>query len=210
MILQELHAAVEGGDAIRARSVTATLIEQGGGAGEILNGALLPAMALVGARFRDRDIFLPDVLLAARAMKASLGLLEPLLLRDAVPAAGTVVIGTVRGDLHDIGKNLVSIMLQGAGYRVVDLGSDIEADAFIDAALHAEASVIGMSALLTTTMTGMEAVIQRIVARGLSDQLRTIVGGAPLSANFAREIGADGFAPDAVSAVEQVRALVAR
>lgn len=137
-----------------------------------------------------------------------MAILEPLLLRDRVPDAGAVVIGTVRGDLHDIGKNLVSIMLQGGGFRVVDLGTDVEPDAFIDAALDEGAEVIAMSALLTTTMTEMAAVIERIAERGLRDRLRTIIGGAPVNAAFAEEIGADGYAPDATAAVARIRALV--
>jgi 5-methyltetrahydrofolate--homocysteine methyltransferase len=210
MNFDDLHGAVETGDAPRARTITAAMLDADAAASEILNRALLPAMAVVGTRFREREIFLPDVLLAARAMKASVALLEPQLLRDAVPSAGIVVLGAVRGDLHDIGKNLVSVMLQGAGFRVVDLGTDVEPDAFIDAALENNAAVIGMSALLTTTMTEMRAVIERIESRGVRGRLRTIVGGAPVNAAFAAEIGADDFAPDAVTAVERVRALVAR
>ncbi len=208
--LDELSAAIQAGDAAATRERTTGLVEGGTSPAEILNGALLPGMSVVGVRFRDREIFLPDVLLAARAMKAAMNVIAPLLLRDAVPSAGVVVLGTVRGDLHDIGKNLVSVMLQGAGYRIVDLGSDIEPDAFIDAAVEAGASVIGMSALLTTTMTAMGEVVKRIEERGLHGRIRTVVGGAPLTASFAEEIGADAYAPDAVSAVERVAALVAR
>lgn len=210
MTLLQLHAAIETGDASQARAITGALVAEGSAAAEVLRGALLPAMGVVGTRFRDGEIFLPDVLLAARAMKASMTLLEPLLRRDSVPAAGAVVLGTVRGDFHDIGKNLVAVMLEGAGYRVVDLGTDVEPDAFIDAALENGASVIGMSALLTTTMTEMGAVIRRIELRGVGDRLRTIVGGAPVNADFAREIGANDYAPDAVTAVARVRALVIR
>ena len=208
MNLLELHTAIEEGDDARARSITTSLIDGGSAAADILNGGLLPAMTLVGARFREREIFLPDVLLAARAMKASVALLEPLLLRDAVPSAGVVVLGTVRGDLHDIGKNLVSVMLQGAGYRVIDLGSDVEPDVFIDAALQHDARVIGMSALLTTTMTEMSAVVRRLRERGVRERVRIIVGGAPVTPAFANEIGADGYAPDAVTAIAHVRAMV--
>lgn len=197
----ELRGSIERGDAAAAHARTAALIASGAAPVTILDEALLPGMAAVGVRFRDREIFLPDVLLAARAMKASMALLEPLLLRDSVPASGVIVMGTVRGDLHDIGKNLVAVMLQGAGWRVVDLGTDVEPDAFIDAALREDAPLIGMSALLTTTMTAMAEVIERIAHRGLCASLRTLVGGAPLTAAFASEIGADGFAPDAVSAV---------
>lgn len=208
--MKELSEAVQRGDAATAKTMTEALVTRGATAAEILNGALLPGMAIVGTRFRDREIFLPDVLLAARAMKAAIKIIEPLLVRDSVPSAGVVVLGTVRGDLHDIGKNLVSVMLQGAGYRVIDLGNDVDADRFIDAAAGEGASVIGMSALLTTTMTEMAAVISRIAERGLGDRLKTIIGGAPINAAYAREIGADAYAPDAVSAVETIAALVAR
>ncbi len=208
--IEELRAAIERGQAPVAKAATEALIEAGAGPASILDGALLPGMSAVGVRFRDREIFLPDVLLAARAMKASMSLLEPLLLRDGVPASGIVVIGTVRGDLHDIGKNLVSVMLQGGGYKVVDLGTDVEPDAFIDAALEMNAPVIAMSALLTTTMTEMAAVIERIARRGLRERIRTLVGGAPVTAAFASEIGADAFARDAVSAVAQAGELAGR
>ena len=203
----ELSLAIQSGDAAAARSTTTDLVASGTVPADLLNRALLPAMSVVGARFRDRDIFLPDVLLAARAMKAAMAVLEPLLLRDRVASAGVIVLGTVRGDLHDIGKNLVSVMLQGAGYKVVDLGSDVEPDAFVDAALESGASVIGLSALLTTTMTQMAAVVRRIDERGLRGHVRTIIGGAPLSTDFARQIGADDYAPDAMTAVDRIRAM---
>jgi 5-methyltetrahydrofolate--homocysteine methyltransferase len=208
--IEDLRAAIERGDAPAAHEAAAELIGSGASPAALLDGALLPAMSAVGVRFRDREIFLPDVLLAARAMKAAMALLEPLLLRDRIPSAGVVVLGTVRGDLHDIGKNLVSVMLQGAGWRVGDLGTDVGPDAFIDAALEAEAPLIGMSALLTTTMTEMGEVVERIAQRDLRGRLRTLVGGAPLSAAFAAEIGADGFAPDAVSAVARAAELAGR
>jgi 5-methyltetrahydrofolate--homocysteine methyltransferase len=209
MSFDELRAAIQSGDATTAQTLTSALVESGSVPAEILNSALLPAMSVVGARFRDREIFLPDVLLAARAMKAAMSVIEPLLLRDRVPSAGAIVLGTVRGDLHDIGKNLVSVMLQGAGYRVVDLGSDVSPEHFIDAALDEGATVIGMSALLTTTMTEMAAVVRRIRERELGGRLRTIVGGAPLSEGFAREIGADEYASDAMTAVDRVKAMMA-
>jgi 5-methyltetrahydrofolate--homocysteine methyltransferase len=210
MSLEDLRDSVERGDAAGAAAATEALLASGGGAGSILDGALLPAMAAVGVRFRDREIFLPDVLLAARAMKASMRLLEPLLIRDSVSSSGVVVIGTVRGDLHDIGKNLVAVMLQGAGFRVIDLGTDVEPDSFIDAAVDAGARLIAVSALLTTTMTAMGGVVDRIRERGLQDRLSVLVGGAPVTDEFAREIGADGFAPDAVSAVARAGELVGR
>lgn len=175
---------------------------------EILNDGLIAGMNVVGEQFRLREIFLPDVLLAARAMYAGLDLLKPLLARDGVPTAGRVVIGSVHGDLHDIGKNLVGIMLKGAGFEVLDLGHDVPAGRFVDSAQEHEASVIGLSALLTTTMPVMKDVVELVRARGLAGRVRVIVGGAPVSEAWAREIGADSYGYDAANAVERVRALV--
>jgi 5-methyltetrahydrofolate--homocysteine methyltransferase len=175
---------------------------------DILDRGLLGGMAVVGERFRDREIFLPDVLLAARAMHGAMGVLKPLLVGQRTSAKGKVVLGTVSGDLHDIGKNLVGILLEGAGFDVVDLGTDVSADAFVDAAIESGAGVIGMSALLTTTMTGMADVVRLVHESGLGDRVATIVGGAPVTKAFAREIGADGYAPDASSAVETIGRLV--
>ena len=169
--------------------------------------ALLAGMAVVGRRFKQREIFLPDVLLAARAMHAALRPLKPLLIAENVPTRGTVVIGTVRGDLHDIGKNLVGIMLQGAGFDVVDLGTDVAAERFVDTAVETGASVIAMSALLTTTMAHMRDVVELLSERGLRDRIRTIVGGAPVTEAYAREIGADAYAFDATSAAERIGVL---
>ncbi len=173
----------------------------------ILNDGLLAGMAEVGRRFKAHEIFLPDVLLAARAMHAGLELLEPLLANEDVQPRGTVILGTVAGDQHDIGKTLVGIMLRGAGYEVVDLGIDIGPEFFVDAALEHEAPVIGMSALLTTTMPAMGAVIRHVNERNLTGKVQTLVGGAPVTREFALEIGADAFAYDAASAVETVDAL---
>lgn len=175
---------------------------------EVLSKGLLAGMDVVGEQFREREIFLPDVLLAARAMYAGLDVLRPHLAREGVPTAGTVVIGSVKGDLHDIGKNLVGIMLKGAGFEVVDLGNDVPAERFVEAAEQSGAQVVGMSALLTTTMAGMARVVELVASGGLSGRVKTIVGGAPVSERFAREIGADAYAYDAASAVERVRSLV--
>ena len=165
-------------------------------------------MQVVGQRFRAHEIFLPDVLLAARAMVAGVDLIRPRLEGRELPRRGTVVIGSVRGDLHDIGKNLVGIMLRGAGFEVVDLGNDVAPERFVDAAVASDAGVIGMSALLTTTMTVMKEVVDLLRARGLDGRIRTIVGGAPVSEAFAREIGADAHGYDAANAVERVGALL--
>jgi 5-methyltetrahydrofolate--homocysteine methyltransferase len=209
-LLDSLSTALQAGDRDRVAALTAEALAGGIAPADVLGLALLPGMKIVGDKFREHELFLPDVLLAARAMAASMDLLKPRLIAEKVPLAGRCVLGTVKGDLHDIGKNLVAILLQGAGFEVIDLGVDVEPSRFLDAALAHDARVIGMSALLTTTMTGMREVVALIAARGLSGRVRTIVGGAPLSAAFAAEIGADAYAADAASAVERVRALVER
>ena len=208
-ILTRIAASVERGEDDLAHGLVTEAVAQGRPPGEILDAGLVAGMNVVGEQFRQREIFLPDVLLAARAMYAGLDVLKPLLAREGVPRAGTVVIGTVRGDLHDIGKNLVGIMLRGAGFEVLDLGNDVAPERFVDEAVAGGASVIGMSALLTTTMSGMKDVVDLIRTRGLQGRLRTIVGGAPVSEAFANEIGADAYGYDATNAVERVRMLVA-
>jgi 5-methyltetrahydrofolate--homocysteine methyltransferase len=208
-ILSTLSTEIQNGNDAAVRESTRAAIDAGIAPSEILDQALLPAMAVVGDRFRVHEIFLPDVLLAARAMHAAMALLKPLLVRDDVPPSGRVVVGTVVGDVHDIGKNLVATLLQGAGFEVIDLGTDVSPDRFVDAAVDAGAPVIGMSALLTTTMIGMRDVVDLVRARGLADTVATIVGGAPVTAEFAREIGADAWAADAPSAVDRIRTLIA-
>lgn len=208
-ILSTLSTGIQNGNDAAVRESTRAAIDAGIAPAEILDQALLPAMAVVGDRFRVHEIFLPDVLLAARAMHAAMALLKPLLVRDDVPPSGRVVVGTVVGDVHDIGKNLVATLLQGAGFEVIDLGTDVSPDRFVDAAVDAGAPVIGMSALLTTTMIGMRDVVDLVRARGLAGTLATIVGGAPVTAEFAREIGADAWAADAPSAVDRIRTLIA-
>jgi 5-methyltetrahydrofolate--homocysteine methyltransferase len=165
-------------------------------------------MNVVGELFRRHEIFLPEVLLAARAMQRGIDLLKPLMIGEGIPAVGKVVIGTAHGDLHDIGKNLVGIMLKGAGIEVIDLGNDVSAERFVDAAVEAGAPVIGISALLTTTMSSMKGVVDLLRERGLAGKIRTIIGGAPVSKDFADEIGADAYGYDAANAVEQVKSLL--
>ncbi len=206
-LLTTLSAHLQNGDDKAVTALTRDALERGVAPSEILDRALLPGMAAVGVRFRDRQIYLPDVLLAARAMKSAMTLLQPLLAGAHAAPAGKIVLGTVSGDIHDIGKNLVAFLLQGGGFEVIDLGTDVDAGQFVDAAVNEGASVIGMSALLTTTMIAMRDVVQAIEDRGLTGRIRTIIGGAPVSAEFAREIGADAYAPDAPSAVDAVRAL---
>jgi 5-methyltetrahydrofolate--homocysteine methyltransferase len=206
--LATLSAHLQAGDDRAVRALTEAAIRDGVPPAAILERALLPGMAIVGARFREREIFLPDVLLVARAMHGAMALLKPQLAARDVPAAGTVVLGTVRGDIHDIGKNLVAFMLEGAGFDVIDLGTDVSPERFVEAAIDGGAAVIGMSALLTTTMTGMAEVVELVRARGLAGRVATIVGGAPLSDAFAREVGADAYACDAPAAVDAIRSLV--
>ncbi len=205
--LHQLSHLLEDGADQEVDALTRGLIDHGVAANAILD-ALLAGMAVVGERFKEHEIFLPDVLLSARAMHAAMKHLKPLLVSEGIPTRGTVVLGTIAGDLHDIGKNLVGIMLQGAGYEIVDLGSDVPPERFVDAAVRSGASVIGMSALLTTTMVRMREVVGLVAERGLSARVRTIVGGAPVTEAFAREIGADAYASDATTAVERIGTLI--
>jgi 5-methyltetrahydrofolate--homocysteine methyltransferase len=207
-ILKRIADALRQGDEQQAGTLTAEALAAGLPAAEILEQGLVAGMNVVGEEFRKREIFLPDVLLAARAMYAGLDLLKPHLASEGVPSRGKIVLGTVKGDLHDIGKNLVGILLKGAGVEVIDLGHDVAPEAFVDTAVREGARLIGMSALLTTTMTRMRDVVALVDERGLRGKVRTIVGGAPLTADFAREIGADGYACDAADAVDRVRALL--
>jgi 5-methyltetrahydrofolate--homocysteine methyltransferase len=207
-ILNELSESVQEGDPSAVSRLTEQAVDGGVPVKEILDGGLIAAMDVVGERFREHEVFLPDVLLAAKAMYAGMDILKPLLMEEDVPTLGKVVIGSVRGDLHDIGKNLVGIMLRGAGFEVIDLGNDVAPERFADVAVEEGASVIGMSALLTTTMPAMKAVVELVERRGLSDGVKTIVGGAPVSADFAREIGADAYGFDAANAVIRVKELV--
>jgi 5-methyltetrahydrofolate--homocysteine methyltransferase len=206
--LKQIAESLERGDDKGVAELTARAIEDAVPASAILDDGLIAGMNVVGERFRVRDIFLPEVLLAARAMYAGMELLKPLLIKEGVPSRGKVVIGSVQGDLHDIGKNLVGIMLKGAGFEIIDLGNDVPPERFVETAVAEGAPVIGMSALLTTTMAGMKSVVDILEQRGLSDKIKVIVGGAPLSREFAREIGADDYGYDAANAVERVSDLM--
>jgi 5-methyltetrahydrofolate--homocysteine methyltransferase len=207
-ILTRLSDSLQKGEDHEVGPLAAKALEEGRSAADVLQKGLIAGMNVVGEEFRLRRIFLPDVLLAARAMYAGLEVLRPHLAKEGVPLRGKVVIGTIKGDLHDIGKNLVGILLKGAGFEVIDLGSDVAPEAFVDAAVREGAPLIGMSALLTTTMTRMREVVALVDRRGLRGEIRTIVGGAPLSPDFAREIGADGYASDGATAVERVKSLL--
>jgi len=207
-VLTNISESLQRGDQHAVAELTRQAIDSGLGAAEILDGGLLAGMDVIGERFGAHEIFLPDVLLAARAMKAGMDLIKPLLVAADVPAQGTVVLGTVKGDVHDIGKNLVGIMLEGAGFSVVDLGTGVDPEVFADTALAEGASVVGLSALLTTTMGGMRDVVDLIRRRDPDSRIRIIVGGAPVSQDFADEIGADGYSYDAGSAVVLVKRLM--
>jgi 5-methyltetrahydrofolate--homocysteine methyltransferase len=208
-LLNQISQALQQGEDERTAELTKQAVAQGAQAKTILDSALVAGMNRVGELFRDQEIFLPDVLVAARAMYAGLDVIKPLLLRDKVQPLGKVVIGTVQGDLHDIGKNLVGIMLRGAGFEVFDLGNDVAPEKFVDAAEREGAQVIGMSALLTTTMPVMKKVSDLVTARGLKGRVKLIIGGAPVTADYARQIGADAYGFDAAAAVETVKRLLA-
>jgi len=208
-LLQRIAKELEEGRAPAVAELTAEAIALEMTADDILQNGLIAGMNVVGEKFRTHQIFLPHVLLAARAMHAGMDLLKPLLIRDAVPTLGKAVLGTVRGDQHDIGKNLVGIMLEGVGFEVIDLGTDVAPEAFLAAVREHGAKVVGMSALLTTTMPVMGEVVALLEEEGLGGEVRTVVGGAPVTKDFAREIGADAYAFDGVSAVDRIRALFA-
>ena len=175
---------------------------------EILNTGLIAAMKEVGARFEAGDFYVPEMLIAARAMQAGLAILKPFLAEGGIKSTGKVVIGTVKGDLHDIGKNLVSMMLEGAGFEIVDLGTDVTPEKFIDAIKQNDATLVGMSALLTTTMSNMKLVMAAMKEAGVREQVKVMIGGAPVTESFAKEIGADGYAPDASRAVTLAKSLM--
>ncbi len=207
-ILTEIAKHLELGEDEEVTRLTAQAIKDHLPAEQILNNGLLTGMNIVGDQFKKHEIFLPDVLMAAKAMQAAMELLKPLLIRDGIPSRGLVVIGTVQGDLHDIGKNLVSIMLRGAGYDIVDLGIDVSPQRFIAAAQEHHASIIAMSALLTTTMPKMKEVVQLLHQKNLHTTIKTLVGGAPLSQKYATEIGANAYAHDGSHAVQCVAQLL--
>jgi 5-methyltetrahydrofolate--homocysteine methyltransferase len=204
-VLQQISESLQKGDDKAVAELTQQAVDAGISAADILNNGLLAGMDVVGQRFGANEIFLPEVLLSARAMHAGMDLIKPMLIADDVPSLGKVVIGTVKGDLHDIGKNLVGIMLKGAGFDVIDLGADVEAEKFVDAAESEDAVVVGLSALLTTTMSGMKDVVELVKSKGLD--VKVIVGGAPVSEDFAKDIGADAYGYDAANAVGLVKEL---
>jgi len=207
MELTEIYQSVIDGDAVRVQAGVQAVLSQGIQADVILQQGLIAAMEEVGKRFEEGEFFVPEMLIAARAMQGGLALLKPHLIESGVKAAGKVAIGTIKGDLHDIGKNLVAMMLEGAGFEVRDLGVDVDPQAFVKA-VQEGAQVIGMSALLTTTMSNMQNTVKALQAAGVRDQVKVLIGGAPVTDAYARQIGADAYASDASSAVRMVRQLM--
>jgi len=206
--LKEIGENLINGQAPKVRELTQAALDKGIEIEKILNEGLIAGMMEVGERFKREEIYLPEVLFAARAMKAGMEVLEPLLLSAGAQPIGKIILGTVKGDVHDVGKNLVGIMLKGAGFEVIDLGVDIAPEKFIDAAKEQGARLIGMSALLGTTIPVMKSTIEALEAAGLKGQIRTMIGGAIVSQSYADKIGADGYAPDAASAVDKAKELL--
>jgi 5-methyltetrahydrofolate--homocysteine methyltransferase len=207
-VKDQLKQAVIDGNGDMVLALTQALLATGVSAREILDEALLPAMAVVGERMRSGECFIPEVLLSARTMQGALELLKPHMVEGDSASLGTVVIGTVEGDLHDIGKNLVAMLLQGAGFEVVNLGTGVTAAQFVAAVREHDAQIIGMSALLTTTLPRMKETIEALTAAGLRDTVKVMVGGAPVTAAYAAEVGADGYGANAGMAVERAQALL--
>ena len=206
--LTRLHEAIVAGDHKTSAAVAREAIDAGLDPLQVLTRYMVPAMDEVGRRFQCEEYFVPELLLSARAMKSALELLRPLLAARGAEPAGRVVIGTVKGDLHDIGKNIVASMLEGGGFEVIDLGADVAPQRFVDAIRERDPHVVCLSALLTVTMPSMKVTIQALRDAGVRDRVKVLVGGAPVSADFAREIGADGFGENATSAVALARKLV--
>ena len=207
-LLKTVYDDVINGDRTAVEAGVRAAMEAGQPVASILNEALIAAMKEVGERFERQDFYVPEMLVAARAMQAGLTILKPHLVQAGVPAAGKVVIGTVKGDLHDIGKSLVGMMLEGAGFEVIDLGTDVGPEKFGEAVRTHKPQLVGMSALLTTTMQNMKSTIEALEDLGVRNQVKVLVGGAPLTDVFAKEIGADGYAPDASRAVTLAKSLL--
>ncbi|MFO8033649.1 MAG: corrinoid protein [Candidatus Bipolaricaulota bacterium] len=207
-MLKPLRDAVLKGDQERAAELTEQALSEGVAAEKIMNEALIAAMGTVGAEFEAEERNVPEMLISAEAMKGAMEILRPKLAEAGVKARGKVLIGTVEGDIHDIGKNLVLMMVEGAGFEVVDLGIEVPAEEFVEAVRKEKPDILGMSALLTTTMVYMEDVIQALKDAGLRDQVKVMLGGAPVTQAYADEIGADGYAGDSTSAVELVKRLL--
>jgi 5-methyltetrahydrofolate--homocysteine methyltransferase len=208
-ILQEIYDSIVDGDQNKARQKVQQAIEANIEPSKILNEAMISAMSKVGQMFEEGEYFVPEMLVSARAMQAGLSLLKPLLVKTDFKALGKVCSRHSKGDLHDIGKNLVCMMLEGAAFEVIDLGVDVSPEKFVEAIKETNANIVAMSALLTTTMPNMKVTIDALIEAGIRDKVKVMVGGAPLTDHYAKEIGADGYAPDASRAAILAKSLVA-
>lgn len=207
-VLMQIVEVLYQGDDESVSSLTQKALDEGIEPGEVLKNGLLAGMDRVGVDFRAGDLFVPEVLISARAMHAGMDILRPLLSESDMASSGKIVIGTVQGDMHDIGKNLVGMMLEGGGFEVIDIGIDLSPDRFVEVVKAERPNIVGMSALLTTTMQNMRHTIDALENAGLREEVSVIIGGAPVTKEYADEIGADGYAPDAGSAVELARSLM--
>ena len=207
-LLEEVNTSVIEGDGDKVEELTRQALDQEVEVKTILNNGLIAAMDVVGQRFESGELFIPEMLIAGEAMARGLNVLRPLFKESGVKPQGTVVIGTVKGDMHSIGKSLVAMMLEGAGFKVIDLGVDINPEQFVKSVKEEEAQLVGMSALLTTTMPSMKATIEALKGAGLTAKLKTMIGGAPVNQEYADKIGADGYAPDAATAVKKAKELL--
>ena len=207
--LDVISEVLQRGDAEKVGELVKKALEENFAPKKILEDGLIKGMDIIGAKFKRNEVYVPEVLIAARAMRVGMEVLRPKLTETGVKSIGKVIIGTVKGDLHDIGKNLVKMMLEGAGFEVVDLGVDVSADKFVEAVKEHQPNIIGMSALLTTTMVNMPEVIKALEVAGLKDKVKIMIGGAPITQNYAEQIGADGYSPDAASAADKAKTFIA-
>ena len=206
-VLQKIASKLYAGEADEVAELVQQALNQGMDPNQVLQGGLIAGMDQVGKDFKAGDLFVPEVLIAARAMHAGMDVLRPLLAKSGVPSAGKYVIGTVKGDLRDIGKNLVKMMVEGAGFEVIDLGTDVAPERFVAAVREHQPQLVGLSALLTTTMMGMKTTVEALQEAGLRTSVKIMIGGAPVTDAFAKQIGADAYAPDAATAVDVARSL---
>ena len=202
-VLEEINELLQKGKAGDVKTLVQKAIDEKIAVKQILEKGLMAGMNIIGEKFKNNEVYVPEVLIAARAMNAGIGILKPLLVQEGIQAKGTVVLGTVKGDLHDIGKNLVKMMMEGQGLEVIDMGTDVSADSFVNTAIEKNAKIIACSALLTTTMTEMKSVIDKAKEKGIRGKVTIMVGGAPVTDSFCQSIGADIYAADAASAAEK-------
>ena len=209
-IFEKIADEVQKGNSESVETLVNEALSQEIPADTIMDGGLVEGMNIVSKKFKNNECFIPEVLVSAKAMTVGLGILKPLLAEKNVKPLGKVVIGTIQGDLHDIGKNIVGMLLQGAGFEIIDLGADVNVDRFVESIKDENADLVGMSALLTTTMINMKTVIEGLKEAGIRESIKVIIGGAPVTPAFAEQIGADGYAPDAASAIDLVDGLLGK